>query len=374
VAGFLSTGRGTMFGMRVVVFGATGNVGTSVLRALAAEPAVTSVLGAARRRPALVVAKTEWATADVAVDDLVGLVRGADAVVHLAWAIQPSRDLNALWRTNVEGSTRVFKAVGEARVPTLVYASSIGAYSPGPKDRRVDETWPVDGVATSFYARHKAEVEHRLDRFERETPHMRVVRLRPGLIFKREAASGIRRLFAGPFLPSPLVRPQFVPFVPDVPGLRFQAVHTDDVAQAYRLALLHPVRGAFNIAAEPVLDIQTIARLLGARTVRVPARALHGAAALTWRLRLQPTPPGWIDLAFGVPLMDTRRAQQELGWVPQRSASDAFMELLAGFRECAGLDTPPLSSNTGGPLRLRELATGIGRRSGHEGGRRARHA
>jgi UDP-glucose 4-epimerase len=349
--------------MHVVVIGATGNVGTSLLRALAAEPAVTSVLGVARRRPALRIPKTDWATADVAVDDLVGLLRGADAVVHLAWAIQPSRDLHALWQTNVEGSTRVFRAVGAAGVPVLVYASSVGAYSPGPKDRRVDETWPVDGMPTSFYARHKAEVEHRLDRFERETSDVRVVRLRPGLTFKREAASGIRRLFAGPFLPSPLIRPGLVPVVPDVPGLRFQAVHADDVAQAYRLALVRPVRGAFNIAAEPPLDMPQIARLLGARTVRVPAATLRGAAAFTWRLRLQPTPAGWIDLGLGVPMMATRRAQQELGWTPQHSAADAFMELLAGLRERAGVDTPPLSPSTGGRLRIREFATGIGRRS-----------
>lgn len=348
--------------MRVVVFGATGNVGTSVLHALAAEPAVASVLGVARRRPALDVPKTDWAEADVAVDDLSGLVRGADAVVHLAWAIQPSRNLNAVWRTNIDGSTRVFKAVGEARVPVLVYASSVGAYSPGPKDRRVDEAWPVEGVATSFYARHKAEVERRLDHFEHEADHVRVVRLRPGLIFKREAASGIRRLFAGPFFPSPLVRPGLVPFVPDLPRLRFQAVHADDVGQAYRLALLQPVRGAFNIAAEPPLDMPEIARLLDARTVRVPAAALRGAAALTWRLRLQPTPPGWFDLALGVPVMDITRARQELGWAPQHSASDALMELLAGFRERAGVDTPPLSPKTGGPLRIREFATGVGQR------------
>ena len=61
-------------------------------------------------------------------------------------------------RINVEGSARVFDAAGAARVPTLVYASSVGAYGPGPKDRRVDESWPTTGIPTSFYSRHKAEV------------------------------------------------------------------------------------------------------------------------------------------------------------------------------------------------------------------------
>jgi UDP-glucose 4-epimerase len=81
-----------------------------------------------------------------------------------------------------------------------------------------------------------------------------VVRLRPGLIFKREAASGIRRLFAGTFLPSPLLHPRLIPFVPDLSRLRFQAVHSHDVGEAYRLAVMGDVRGPFNVAAEPVLD------------------------------------------------------------------------------------------------------------------------
>src|ERR671933_1689066 len=202
--------------MRVVVVGATGNVGTSVLHALAREPAVDSIVGVARRLPEMSFPKTEWAQADIVTDDLVPLFRGADAVVHLAWLIQPSRDSAMLRAVNVDGSERVFRAAGEAGVGALVYASSVGAYSPGPKDRAVDESWPTDGIESSFYAVHKAETERLLDRFEREHPDVRSVRLRPGLIFKAEAASEIRRYFVGPFLPSPLVRRPLIPIVPDV--------------------------------------------------------------------------------------------------------------------------------------------------------------
>ena len=328
--------------MRVVVVGATGNVGTSVLLTLSGEPAIDSVLGIARRLPELELPKVEWAQADIVSSDLVPLFRGADCVVHLAWLIQPSRDLPRLWLTNVHGSGRVFAATAAAGVPALVYASSVGAYSPGPKDRRVDESWPVDGIRTSFYSRHKAEVEWLLDAFEREHPETRLVRLRPGLIFKREAASGIRRLFAGPFLPSPLVRPGLIPVVPDVPGLRFQAVHSLDVGDAYRLAILGGVSGAFNVAAEPVLDPPQLARLLGAQLLPVPRGLLRGVASATWRLHLQPTPPGWVDLALGVPLLDVSRARAELGWEPQRSSDDALLELIRGIHDGAGAPTPPL--------------------------------
>jgi len=346
--------------VRVVVVGATGNVGTSLVTALSRDPEVESILGLARRLPALQVPKVEWAAADVAGDELAPHFRGADAVVHLAWAIQPSRDRNLLWRINVHGSDRVFQAVADAGVPALVYASSVGAYSPGPKDRFVDESWPTHGIPTSFYGRHKAEVERRLDRFEQEHPEVRMVRLRPGLIFKREAASGIRRLFAGPFFPSPLARRGFVGFVPAIPGLRFQAVHSLDVGEAYRLAVRSDVRGAFNIAADPVLDPPELARIFGARLVAVPRGVARAAAALSWRLRLQPTPEGWLDMGLEVPLLDTTRARTELGWTEAHGADEALLELFHGLREQAGLETPPLSPRTGGRLRVRELTTRIG--------------
>src|SRR5690349_6850042 len=294
--------------MRVVVVGATGNVGSSLVRILSADERVGSILGVARRRPELQLAKTAWAASDITRDDLVPLLEGADVVVHLAWLIQPSRDGARLRAVNVEGSVRVFDAVSRAGVGALVYASSVGAYSPGPKDRAVDETWPTDGIDTSFYSRHKAEAERLLDGFERDFPGVRTVRYRPGLIFKAEAAEEIRRYFIGPFLPSQLVRPPLIPAVPDIDRLRFQAVHSLDVGEAYRLAVVNEnARGAYNVAADPVLDPDRLAEILGARKVPVPAGAARAAAAAAWRARLTPTPEGWLDMALGVPIMDTTR-------------------------------------------------------------------
>ncbi len=348
--------------MRVVVVGATGNVGTSVLRSLENEDRVESVLGVARRLPGLRMEKVEWAAADIVEDDLVPLFRGADAVVLLAWLIQPSRDLNKLWMVNVEGSMRAARAVAEAGVPALLYASSVGAYSPGPKDRAVDESWPTGGVPTSYYARQKAEVERRLDRFESENPEVRVVRMRQGLTFKKEAAEGVRRLFGGPLFPGTLARPGFINFVPEIRGLRSQVVHSLDVGEAYRLALLNEVRGAFNLATDPVLDAQEIGRILDARPVQVPVQLARAGARLSWQLRLQPVPEGWLDLALNVPVMDTARARQELGWAPRYGAGETLLDVLEGLRTGAGLDTPPLSKQTSGPFRIREFITGVGRR------------
>ncbi|HEX8646423.1 MAG TPA: NAD-dependent epimerase/dehydratase family protein [Thermoleophilaceae bacterium] len=350
--------------MRVVVVGASGNVGTSVLRSLVDEPRVDEIVGVARRLPAMKWPKTEWVQADVVKDDLVPLFRGADAVVHLAWLIQPSRDEEQLHAVNVVGSERVFRAAGEADAGALVYASSIGAYSPGPKDRGVDESWPTDGIETSFYSRHKAATERQLDQLEKDHPSLRVVRLRKALIFKREAAAEIRRYFIGPLLPGSLMRTELIPVVPDVEGLVVQAVHSYDVGEAYRLAIVNgDARGAYNIAADPVIDPDALAEWFDARKVVVPPAAVRAAADASWKAHAQPTPPGWVDLALGVPIMDTTRARTELGWEPKHSSREALMDLLNGLRDGSGADTPPLAPETSGPGRVREFVSGVGSRN-----------
>jgi UDP-glucose 4-epimerase len=350
--------------MRVVITGATGNVGTSLLDSLAAEPAVDSIVGIARRSPKnIVFPKVEWREADVCFSDLCRIFAGADAVVHLAWVIQPSHDRKLLRRINVEGSRRVFSAVAESGVSNLIYASSVGTYSPGPKDRAVDESWPNKGIRTSDYSTDKAAVEEMLDDFEAANPSTRVVRLRPALIFKREAASGIRRLFAGPFLPSVLLRRYLIPIIPMSRQLRFQAVHSREVGDAYRRAIVGDTRGPFNIAADPVLDVDRIAALLRAKPFPVSPGLVKVAADTTWRLHLQPTNRGWLDMGLQVPIMDWSRARTVLGWQPRFSSEDALMELIAGIRDSAGIDTPPLSPRTSGPVRVRELLTGVGQRT-----------
>jgi UDP-glucose 4-epimerase len=348
--------------MKVVVTGATGNVGTAVLRALNADPDVDRVIAVARRAPIRSLSPAEFVAADVTTDDLEPIFTGADAVIHLAWLIQPGRDESVTRAVNIDGSRRVFDAIVRAGVPSLVYASSVGTYSPGPKDRLVDESWPTDGIPSSFYSRHKVAVERDLDLLAEEQPQLRIVRLRPGLIFQRSAATEIRRLFIGPLLPGALLRSSLAPISPDVPGLRFQAVHSDDVADAYRRAVLSDVSGAFNVAADPVIGTAELSQMLDARPVRLPARIVRGAAAASFALRLQPAEPGWVDMALGVPLMSIERAHAELGWSPSHSSTQSIEELFAGLRDAAEDQTAPLARATSGPARVREVLTGIGKR------------
>jgi nucleoside-diphosphate-sugar epimerase len=334
---------------RIVVTGATGNVGSSLVRLLAEDPRAGPVEGWARRAPRdWKPAGVSWRQVDLSREhqDLAGLLAGADVVVHLAWRFQPARDPAVTWRTNVLGSLRLFEAVAEAGVPALVHASSVGAYSPGPKDRAVDESWPTHGWPAASYTREKAYLERVLDTFGERHPQVRLVRMRPGFCFKKEAASQQRRIFAGRFLPGSLARPGALPALPDLPGLRFQALHTEDAAEAYRLAALGDVWGPFNIAAEPPIDIGVLARLFRSHTVRVPAAAARSALTAAWTLHLAPSPPQLLDAVLRLPLMDTTRARTELGWEPDYTAVEALRELLRGMREGAGFDTPPLVGRT----------------------------
>jgi UDP-glucose 4-epimerase len=346
--------------MRIAITGATGNVGTSLIDKLETENGVTSIVGIARRGPVRPSPKTRPVEADVATDDLRPHLHGVDVLVHLAWLFQPTHRPMVTWRANAVGSERVFAAAADAGVRAIVYASSVGAYTPAP-GRVVSESWPTHGMPTAAYGREKAYVERVLDTFEARHPDVRVVRLRPGFIFQRASGTEQRRLFAGPLLPRRLVEPGRLSALPVPPGLQFPALHADDAAEAYRRAVMSDVRGAFNLAAEPVIDAEILADLLGTRPVEVPRWLVRLGVAAAWRAHLVPADPALLDLLLGIPLLDTRRATEELGWVPRHSAVAAVSEVIGGIATGAGSDTPPLAPDTAGG-RLHELTTGVGER------------
>lgn len=345
--------------MRIVVTGATGNVASSLLPRLLDSAEVTSVAGIARRLPKAPDPRVQWHALDVAEDDLLPAFAGADVVVHLAWLLQPAHDPDEMRRVNVDGTRRVIDSVVAAGVPALVHASSVGAYSPGAKTPRADEDHPTGGVSSSTYSRHKSQAERMLDVLEGEHPERRVVRIRPGVVLQAQAASALARYFLGPFVPQSLVRRSLVAVVPAVDDLAIQVVHADDLARAYVLACTTPVVGAFNIASEPVLDPPTLAALLGARTVPVPATVLRMLVEVSWRLHLQPTDPGWVDIALRTPLLDTTRARTVLGWTPTQDAGQALLETIDAMGAGRGADTPVLRPRGSLPRRALEVVRGL---------------
>src|SRR4051794_4218997 len=240
--------------VQIAVTGASGNVGSAVLRRLV-DAGEHDVVGVARRLPTdgHPFQDVQWVAADLT-DPAGGAALhqaflGADAVVHLAWGFQPSHDLRYLEELGVGGTRRVLEAVDSAGVPHLVHMSSVGAYSPKRDDTPVDESWPTGGVPSSPYSRHKSAAERLLDAHERSHPGTVVTRLRPGIIGQRSAGSGLLRYALPAVLPAAVVG--LVPVLPLDRRLTIPLAHAGPFAGANARGLESPAPGALNLSAGP---------------------------------------------------------------------------------------------------------------------------
>jgi nucleoside-diphosphate-sugar epimerase len=355
--------------MRIVIVGASGNLGTALLRRLACQGA-DEIVGVARRIPPPLPPyhAARWHSVDVAeldaADRLTPVFDRADAVVNLAWGFQPGRDVQRLQAVGIGGSAAVLRAVRAAGVPHLVQLSSVGAYGPGAYRQRRDETWPTSGIPTSAYSRHKSKMEALLDEDAAVGGGPVVTRFRPALVMNREAGSELLRNTVPGFVPAAALR--WLPVLPVDRRLVLQVVHVDDVASAIVTALRQRTGGAFNLAAEPPLSRDALARALGARPVHLPSSVLRAVLAVGWWLRLQKVEPGWLDMGFSVPLMDCSRAERELGWRPSVTAPDALRDTLAGMAAAVSTPSPALRRRTvagalgdvlrGGPITTRPVS------------------
>ncbi len=257
-----------------------------------------------------------------------------------AWSARPSWDVDALERINVGGTRAVVEAAAAAGVPRLVYASSIGAYAPSPGDEPRDESWPTTGIPTSTYSRQKAAVERLLDDTD-----LSVLRIRPGIVLQPAAAGEIARFFLGPYVPTSLLRPAFLRVLPWPRGLRGQIVHAEDLADAIVRGLVARIDGGLNVATEPLLTRPLVAGLLKAAAFDVPPAALRAVVTATWKVHLQPTDAGWLDMAMQLPVMDTGRARS-LGWSPKHPTDRVLGDFLAALAEGRGTGSPALAPRT----------------------------
>jgi nucleoside-diphosphate-sugar epimerase len=332
---------------RIVITGASGNVGTALLRRLAQDGADYDIVGIARRQPQSdgIYGSARWHQLDLAEPGaeakLGNIFRGADCVVHLAWGFQPTRNARYLDAVGIGGSAAVLGAADTAGVQHLVHMSSVGTYAAGRYGERVDESWSTAGLNSSPYSRAKSAVEAMLDDYERRTADgVGITRLRPGLIMQRDAATGLRRYTLPAYVDPAWVR--WLPVLPLDRTLRVSMVHADDVADACVRAIERRALGPFNLAAEPPVSRDDIAQVLGAKPIHLASAVLKVLVDVSWRLRLQPIDRGWLDMAFALPLLATDRARTELGWSPRWSSVDALANAVDGMVHGSGTSSPVL--------------------------------
>ena len=261
--------------LTVAVTGPTGEIGTSVIRALEREDRVDRILGMARRPfdPASRGwHRTEYRQGDVLDRAAVeAFVAEADVVVHLAYLIVGSREESQ--RINLAGTRNVFEATVSADRPhRLVYTSSLAAYgyhadNPVP----LTEDVPARGSPEHYYSAQKAACEALL-RQATAGADLEVYVLRPCIVAGPEATLLVRSLpwrRAAERLPDTarrmLGRVPGLPALPD-PGVRFQLIHHDDVAAAVCLAVVGAgPPGAYNLAGDGEVTMSGFAHLLRSR-------------------------------------------------------------------------------------------------------------
>ncbi|HEY2769825.1 MAG TPA: NAD-dependent epimerase/dehydratase family protein [Solirubrobacteraceae bacterium] len=337
-----SSGAGGRERLTVAVTGPTGDIGRSLLRALDRSREVGQVLAMARRPfdPAAEgLGKTEYRQADVLDRDAVAdLVADADVVVHLAFIIVGGREETQ--EVNLTGSRNVFEAAAMAGAKRIVYASSVAAYGfHTDNPPLLTEEIPPRGTERHYYSAQKAELEGVLSEAVAGTDTDAYL-FRPCIVAGEDALALVENI---PYvqlserMPDAVLRvleimPVLKPVLPD-PGVEFQLVHHDDVATAFRAAVLgRGSPGVYNLAGEGTVRMSDVADALGWYSVPVPDFAVGATAELVARVPFAPGEAEWIE-AFRVPvLMDTAKARRELGWRPKHDALETLRAMVYAAR------------------------------------------
>jgi nucleoside-diphosphate-sugar epimerase len=336
--------------LKVAVTGPTGDIGRSVIRHLDASDGVGQVVAMARRQfdPAAAgLSKTEYRRGDVldrvAVDELVA---GADVVVHLAFLIVGGHEETE--RINIEGSRTVFEAAVAAGASRLIYASSVAAYGfHAANPSTLTEDVPARGSDRHYYSAQKAKLEAVLAEVTDGSSTASYL-FRPCIVAGPDALALIQNI---PYVQlaelvrryqSPLTAtvveaarrmPALKPVLPD-PGVPFQLVHHDDVAAAFREAVLgRGTPGAYNLAGPGEIRMSELASALGWYSFPVPETALDSLAELIARLPLVPAQLQWIESIRQPVLMDTSKASRELGWEPHYDSRETLHAMVDAARD-----------------------------------------
>ncbi len=306
--------------MKIAVTGASGELGTLVLRRLAALPEVERIVALDLRAPIVASPKIHAVQIDVRDPTIGEHFAGASALVHLAFLVTQWAPRAEMESINVGGSKNVFEAAARAGVETIVYSSSIAAYGVvvGHPVPLVEES-PRRFQPEFAYSATKFQVEAFLDDFEKLHPTLRIARLRPAIL-------------AGARMEHELGKSLDAGVYPDLGGPAAPFVWDEDVADAVLICLKKRAHGAFNLVADDPLEARELARAGGLRYVRIPRALARSVARLNpWIVKLggkRRADPAWLDIEPARMVISCAKAKRDLGWSPRYPThADVFRKI-----------------------------------------------
>jgi len=338
----------------IAVTGAGGLLGRALVDALRSDSGpVTRVLGLDVRRspvpegPASVDREVAFEAREVDVrdPDLAAELDGVTSLVHLAFQMDPIRDVDEMRSINVDGTMNVLEAARTAGVERVIYLSSVVAYGAhADNDVPLTEASPLRGQPGFTYAEHKREVEDRLWSWHATGDRPALTVLRSAAVFGPGVQNFLTRVLELPVLPE----------LPDAPPLQF--VHVDDVVAAIVHALRTPLDGAFNVAPDGWLDYARVLTLVGRPTVALDADLLQRIVTGAHRSGVGELEPGVVDL-FRFPWLLANDRLRATGWAPERTNEETLLETVAEHESFVALGRLRMSRST---LRRVGLAAALG--------------
>jgi UDP-glucose 4-epimerase len=306
-----------------VITGSSGYLASVLIPLLEQDKAIEKITGVDIAPPKSEafqrMKKFEHITASILdYEKIVRIFKNADCVIHMVFNINGLHNRKKLEAINVTGSQNVINAVAEAGVKKLIFTSSIAAYGAHPDNPvPLTEESPLRGKGTFFYADQKHRLEEYLDYFEKKHPKISVVRLRFCTTTGPKASNETVTLYTAPV---------FVAFPYHQPPV--QLLHEDDAAEAFHLAVVKDVSGAFNIGSDWDMTAKEHSKIAGAKTIYLPVWLSRAFATLLWKLQMVKFNPSWISASLYPVVTDTSKAFKELGWQPRYNSRQIIESLI----------------------------------------------